>query len=54
MRHPMKQSTFNMTTRHWLALCALVLCTLSLPAHAARLAAVIGNDQYGVASENGK
>ncbi len=46
MRHPMKQSTLNTTTWHWLALCALVLCTLSLPAHAARLALVIGNDQY--------
>jgi len=46
MRHPMKQSTLNTTSRHWLALCALVLCTLSLPANAARLAAVIGNDQY--------
>jgi hypothetical protein len=42
----MKQSTLNTTTRHWLALCALALCTLSLPANAARLAVVIGNDQY--------
>lgn len=42
----MKQSTLDTTSQHWLALCALVLCTLSLPAHAARLAAVIGNDQY--------